>query len=81
MLLSRTAATLEHERPHSPLRESAALCLHQDQRVQRADTPIPIDMSCYNDRHWILDGVHRLAKLHLMRSEWVALRLDSEENK
>lgn len=51
---------------------------HQYQRVQRADISFPIDMLDYQGQRWILDGVHRLAKLYLMHSEWVALRLHSE---
>jgi hypothetical protein len=51
---------------------------HQYQRVQRADISFPIDMMDYRGQRWILDGVHRLAKLYLMHSEWVALRLHSE---
>lgn len=58
--------------------ESPAHCPHQYQRLQQADTSFAIDMLAYEGQHWILDSVHRLAKLHLMHSEWVALRLHSE---
>jgi len=58
--------------------ESPAASPHQYQRIQQADTSFPIDMLSFRNRRWILDGVHRLAKLCIIDSEWVALRLHSE---
>ena len=63
--------------PRSIIADPAS-CPHQYQRLQQADISFPIDMLYYQGRSCILDGVHRLAKLHLMHSEWVALRLHSE---
>lgn len=39
------------------------LAPHHFTRIERADTDYPIDTLVYGDQEWILDGVHRLAKL------------------
>lgn len=37
---------------------------HQHQRIKASDTLYPIDFAVSDGRYWILDGVHRLAKLY-----------------
>jgi len=52
---------------------------HQHERILKADTDFPIDLLFYQKREWILDGVHRLAKLHMMGVDSVRTRLHPEE--
>jgi hypothetical protein len=51
---------------------------HQHLRVLQSDVAFPIDLLRHQERHWILDGVHRLAKLALMGDEFVSVRVHSE---
>ena len=59
--------------------ESPQRSPHQYERVLGADVGFPIDLLFYQEREWILDGVHRLAKLHLMGVDRVRTRLHPEE--
>ena len=52
---------------------------HQHRRILKADSNYPIDLMRYQERLWILDGVHRLAKLFLMETDLVKVRFHSEE--
>lgn len=52
---------------------------HQFERVSQADTSYPIDLLEYNQSRWILDGVHRLAKIYQRRSEWIKVRVHPKE--
>ena len=52
---------------------------HQYERVLEADLGFPIDLLLYQEREWILDGVHRLVKLHLMGVDRVRTRLHPDE--
>jgi len=52
---------------------------YQYERIVKADTDFPIDLLHYQEREWILDGVHRLAKLFLIEAESVKVRVHSEE--
>lgn len=52
---------------------------HQYQRVLDADPAFPIDVLHFENRHWILDGVHRLAKLYLLNHGAVSVRIHSHE--
>ena len=51
------------------------LAPHQYRRVVEADTAYPIDMLQYAGGRWILDGVHRLAKLFFRGDGRAAVRL------
>ena len=51
---------------------------HQYLRVLQADLAFPIDLLRYRECHWILDGVHRLAKLALLGEDFVGVRVHSE---
>ena len=51
---------------------------HQYRRILDADIKFPIDLISYRGRKWILDGVHRLAKLSLMGKTVVSIRLHDE---
>jgi len=51
---------------------------HQYERVLGADVGFPIDLLLYQEREWILDGVHRLAKLFLIGAESAKVRVHSE---
>jgi hypothetical protein len=51
---------------------------HQLLRVLQADVAFPIDLLRYQERHRILDGVHRLAKLALGGEHFVNVRVHSE---
>jgi len=52
--------------------------LHQYERIVEADTDFPIDLLFYQEREWILDGTHRLAKLFLVGEKSVSVRVHSE---
>jgi hypothetical protein len=51
---------------------------HQYRRILAADTGFPIDLLSFRGRQWILDGVHRLAKLALIGGEVVCVRCHPE---
>ena len=51
---------------------------HQYLRALQADLAFPIDLLRYRECHWILDGVHRLAKLALLGEDFVDVRVHSE---
>jgi hypothetical protein len=51
---------------------------HQYRRILAANTEFPIDLLSYRGRRWILDGVHRLAKLSLIGVEVVSVRCHPE---
>jgi len=51
---------------------------HQHLRIAQADLAFPIDLLRYRERHWILDGVHRLAKLALLGEDFVSVRVHAE---
>jgi hypothetical protein len=51
---------------------------HQYERIQKADTDFPIDLLRYQEREWILDGVHRLAKLFIIGAESARVRVHSD---
>jgi len=53
-------------------------CLFQYDRIKRADHHFPIDMLVFSEKQWILDGVHRLVKLHVLRATSVKIRLHNE---
>lgn len=59
--------------------EDARAAPHQYRRVCEADTSYPIDMLEFDGARWILDGVHRLARLYLEGAEVVSLRLHPAE--
>ena len=52
---------------------------HQTQRIQQAETGHPIEMIMYQNRKWILDGVHRIAKLYGQEATQVAVRTHTED--
>jgi hypothetical protein len=51
---------------------------HQYSRVLKASIEFPIDLIYYREKRWILDGVHRLAKLSLLKVDFVDSRIHSE---
>lgn len=51
---------------------------HQERRMLTADIRFPIDFLHYKERLWILDGVHRLARLSQMGADVVSIRVHSE---
>jgi hypothetical protein len=51
---------------------------HQYRRILEAKIEFPIDLLSYRGRQWILDGVHRLAKLALIGGEVVSVRCHPE---
>ena len=50
---------------------------HQTSRVQKAATFYPIDLLVFNRKIWILDGVHRIAKLYVMKQSELSARYHS----
>ena len=48
---------------------------YQTQRLADADTRFPIDLLLLNDRRWVLDGVHRIAKLSTLNVPCVHVRV------
>ncbi len=48
---------------------------HQYRRILRADTRFPIEIIEYNNKHWVLDGVHRLAKMYLKNNKIINIRI------
>ena len=54
-------------------------CLFQYDRIKRADHHYPIDMLIFSEKQWILDGVHRLVKLHVLRAAFVKVRFHDEK--
>ena len=53
-------------------------CPYQASRIKRADLDYPIDIIKFQSRLWILDGIHRLAKLYLLQKEKVLIRCHDE---
>ncbi len=51
---------------------------HQAERIRLADTRYPLDFLMLDGRPWILDGVHRLAKHHQMKTEFIGIRIHPE---
>lgn len=47
---------------------------HQQERLAQADTRYPIDVILHNDRYFILDGLHRLARLAQQQCATVSVR-------
>jgi hypothetical protein len=52
---------------------------HQTQRIHTAHIDFPIDLLHYQGRDWVLDGVHRIAKLSMMGEDTVNVRIHGEE--
>jgi hypothetical protein len=48
---------------------------YQTDRLKNVDTTYPLDFLILEGRKWILDGVHRLAKLYLFQKEIINVRL------
>jgi hypothetical protein len=53
---------------------------YQAERLSITDTTYPIDFLIFNDRPWILDGVHRLAKLYSRGEAKVRTRFHPESS-
>jgi hypothetical protein len=51
---------------------------HQTQRLHEARIEFPIDLLHHQGREWVLDGVHRIAKLSLMGVDTVSVRVHDE---
>jgi hypothetical protein len=52
--------------------------LYQYHRIEQADISFPVDLLIYQERQWILDGVHRLTKIFQLGAEFVPVRLHLE---
>jgi hypothetical protein len=48
---------------------------HQYIRILQSDTAFPIELIEHNNRIWILDGVHRLAKMFLWEKQFINVRI------
>jgi len=59
--------------------ENPSLAPHQFERIIEADTSFPIDMMEYNNSKWILDGVHRLAKMYQNDTKKIYVRFHTYE--
>ncbi len=51
---------------------------HQTQRIHSARIDFPIDLLQYQGREWVLDGVHRIAKLSMIGEVVVNIRIHDE---
>jgi hypothetical protein len=51
---------------------------HQTQRIHEARIEFPVDLIRYRGREWVLDGVHRIAKLSLMGADTIRVRVHDE---
>ena len=51
---------------------------HQTQRIHEARIEFPIDLIRYQGREWVLDGVHRIARLSLMGVDTMKVRVHEE---
>lgn len=51
---------------------------HQTQRIHEARIDFPIDLLRYQGREWVLDGVHRIARLSLMGVDTIRVRIHDE---
>ncbi|MES2923058.1 MAG: hypothetical protein V4819_15995 [Verrucomicrobiota bacterium] len=51
---------------------------HQTERIQKTDIGYPLDFLVMDGRHWILDGVHRLAKIYQLGVEFIKIRVHAE---
>jgi len=51
---------------------------HQTERILKTDTAYPLEFLEYRGQCWILDGVHRLAKLYISGVERVDIRIHEE---
>ncbi len=60
--------------------QNPAASPHQAKRLAAADTSYPLDFLLHHDRPWILDGVHRLAKLYIEQAEIIQVRFHSSES-
>lgn len=54
------------------------LAPHQMERITNTDVSYPLEFLDYRNRCWILDGVHRLAKLYISGSSKVNVRIHDE---
>jgi len=52
--------------------------IYQTKRLQETQTQYPIDVLVMNERRWILDGVHRIAKHFASNSAVVSVRFHDE---
>ncbi|EOA8959617.1 hypothetical protein ACIMS1_005367 [Vibrio harveyi] len=48
-------------------------------RIIDSNCEYPLDFLLYEDKIWILDGLHRLCKLYLEGSEYVSVRIHTDE--
>jgi len=48
---------------------------HQAKRIENTDTIYPIDMIELEGKLWILDGIHRLAKLYVLGVDYICVRI------
>jgi len=51
---------------------------HQTQRIHEVRIEFPIDLIRYQGREWVLDGVHRIARLSLMGMDTIRVRVHDE---
>ena len=61
------------------LLNNPSLASHQFDRVMKASIEYPMDFMDYNESRWILDGVHRLAKVKLLNINVVKIRLHKSD--
>ncbi|MBK1884650.1 hypothetical protein JIN85_19700 [Luteolibacter pohnpeiensis] len=52
---------------------------HQTLRIQNACIDFPIDLLHYQGSEWVLDGVHRIAKLWMKHEDTLNVRVHGEE--
>jgi hypothetical protein len=57
---------------------SPGISPHQTQRIHDSRIEFPIDLLRYQGRDWVLDGVHRLAKLIAIGEKTVRVRVHDE---
>lgn len=54
------------------------ISVYQTARLKKADITYPLDFLIHKGSNWILDGIHRLAKLYILKEEMINVRLHSD---
>ena len=55
-----------------------SISTYQTARLKNVDITCPLDFLIHKRRKWILDGVHRLAKLYILQEEMINVRFHSD---
>ena len=51
------------------------ISIYQTDRLKKVNIAHPLDFLIHKGRKWILDGIHRLAKLYMLKEKMINVRL------